>query len=394
VTGCIVYVYDDKLSAVTSQFIEILEYDAFCEILDLKVATSLGPNEFGANLTLPNPPEPIVILVDDTSGYFAPISLGYLNGRETARLDVTLYALPQWSEGRGGRGGPRRRGGLQPPPRFREPRDAEVLSTAAISRQINQQVESNNWSDFEALAVQSLAETAVRAMNWSKLNSVMEEKVSRWLQRLESLGITITTRVQFESLGRRDSPSREAYANREPVYGRSGYGVPQERRYDYERNDYGSRPNSDYPYGREQYRGRGPRGYRRSDERIHEDVNDRLSDDYYLDASDIEVVVADGELTLVGRVNSRADKRRAEDIAESVAGVTNVENRLRVKRSMSEGYRSTEYTGTTSTMGTGTSSAIGSGTSSAIGTASAAADSGSTQTTGTTRTGRTRSKLY
>jgi osmotically-inducible protein OsmY len=81
-----------------------------------------------------------------------------------------------------------------------------------------------------------------------------------------------------------------------------------------------------------QHRGRGPRGYRRSDERIKEDVNDRLSDDYYLDASDVEVMVENTEVTLTGTVRSRNDKRRAEDLAESVSGVTNVENRLRVKQ--------------------------------------------------------------
>src|SRR6185295_19616758 len=81
-----------------------------------------------------------------------------------------------------------------------------------------------------------------------------------------------------------------------------------------------------------EHRGRGPKGYRRSDERIKEDVNDRLSDDYYIDASDVEVMVTNTEVTLTGTVNSREDKRRAEDIAESVSGVTNVENRLRVKQ--------------------------------------------------------------
>jgi len=78
------------------------------------------------------------------------------------------------------------------------------------------------------------------------------------------------------------------------------------------------------------YAGRGPRGYRRSDERIHEDVNDRLTDDWYIDASDIEVSVNNGMVTLSGRVNSREEKRRAEDFAESVSGVTDVSNQLRV----------------------------------------------------------------
>jgi osmotically-inducible protein OsmY len=107
---------------------------------------------------------------------------------------------------------------------------------------------------------------------------------------------------------------------------------------------------------REQFRGRGPKGYRRSDERIREDVNDRLSDDYYLDASDIEVAVSETLVTLTGTVDTRTDKRRAEDIAESVSGVTNVENRLRVKESSLDRTSGIETSGTTSTSITGTTS--------------------------------------
>ena len=80
------------------------------------------------------------------------------------------------------------------------------------------------------------------------------------------------------------------------------------------------------------YRGLGPRGYRRSDERIREDVNDQLTEDPHLDASDIEVHVMDGEVTLNGQVRSRADKRRAEDIADRVSGVHHVQNNLRPDR--------------------------------------------------------------
>jgi osmotically-inducible protein OsmY len=84
---------------------------------------------------------------------------------------------------------------------------------------------------------------------------------------------------------------------------------------------------------RGRYAGCGPRGYRRSDERIREDVNERLTDDGYVDASDIEVGVDNGVVTLTGFVASRAEKRRAEDVAESVSGVTDVSNQLRrVKR--------------------------------------------------------------
>jgi len=82
------------------------------------------------------------------------------------------------------------------------------------------------------------------------------------------------------------------------------------------------------------YAGRGPRGYRRSDERIREDVNDHLTDDWYIDASDVEVTVNNGMVTLTGRVDNRDEKRRAEDIAECVSGVSDVSNQLRVERNI------------------------------------------------------------
>jgi hypothetical protein len=80
------------------------------------------------------------------------------------------------------------------------------------------------------------------------------------------------------------------------------------------------------------HRGRGPKGYRRSDERIREDVSDRLTDDSWLDAHGVEVSVSDGDVTLSGTVRSREDKKRAEALAESVGGVDNVQNNLRVDR--------------------------------------------------------------
>jgi osmotically-inducible protein OsmY len=82
------------------------------------------------------------------------------------------------------------------------------------------------------------------------------------------------------------------------------------------------------------YAGRGPRGYRRSDERIREDINDHLTEDWYVDPSDVEVTVNNGLVTLTGRVDSRDDKRRVEDIAESVSGVMDVSNQLRVERNI------------------------------------------------------------
>lgn len=88
------------------------------------------------------------------------------------------------------------------------------------------------------------------------------------------------------------------------------------------------------------HRGRGPKGYTRADERICEDINDRLTDDAWIDASEIEVQVANGEVTLTGVVGDRTDKRRAEDIAEQVPGVKHVQNNLRVQPAQNAGATS------------------------------------------------------
>lgn len=84
------------------------------------------------------------------------------------------------------------------------------------------------------------------------------------------------------------------------------------------------------------YRGKGPRSYKRSDDRIREDVNDRLTDYSHLDASDIEVTVLEGAVTLDGWVENRWAKRSAEDIVDSVSGVKDVQNNLRIGRPASE----------------------------------------------------------
>ena len=86
------------------------------------------------------------------------------------------------------------------------------------------------------------------------------------------------------------------------------------------------------PRERGGYRGVGPRGYRRSDERIYEDVCEHLTHAASVDPSDVEVRVEQGEVTLEGTVATRREKRTAEAIAEQVFGVVDVHNRLRLAR--------------------------------------------------------------
>jgi osmotically-inducible protein OsmY len=91
--------------------------------------------------------------------------------------------------------------------------------------------------------------------------------------------------------------------------------------------------------GQASHRGKGPRNYKRSDQRIKENVCDMFCDDPYLDASDIEVEVKDSEVILTGAVEDRYAKRRAEDIAEDISGVAHVENRIRVNQDKKQDRR-------------------------------------------------------
>lgn len=76
--------------------------------------------------------------------------------------------------------------------------------------------------------------------------------------------------------------------------------------------------------------GKGPKGWKRSDERVREEVSEALYRDYHIDASEIEVDVKDGVVTLSGTVDSRQSKRAAEECIENLTGVVDVHNRIRI----------------------------------------------------------------
>ncbi|HXW60476.1 MAG TPA: BON domain-containing protein [Myxococcota bacterium] len=106
---------------------------------------------------------------------------------------------------------------------------------------------------------------------------------------------------------------------------------PRERGPFLEEFDYIPERHEIYDDGSGPHAGKGPKNWHRRDERINEDVNERLFKDSWIDASDIQVHVEKGEVTLKGTVEDRASKRRAEDVAESVLGVSQVHNQLRVE---------------------------------------------------------------
>ena len=82
------------------------------------------------------------------------------------------------------------------------------------------------------------------------------------------------------------------------------------------------------------HRGKGPKGYRPTDERLRERVCERLTDDPFVDATDIEVSIANGEISLSGSAETRRMKYAVEDVVAEVPGVTAVHNSIRVRRSI------------------------------------------------------------
>ena len=84
-----------------------------------------------------------------------------------------------------------------------------------------------------------------------------------------------------------------------------------------------------------EYEGRPPRAYRRPDDRILDDVYQRVAMSG-MDADEIEIEVRDGVVTLSGRVARRRDKRLVEEVAEQVFGVRDVQNNVRLARRVEE----------------------------------------------------------
>ena len=75
----------------------------------------------------------------------------------------------------------------------------------------------------------------------------------------------------------------------------------------------------------------GPKGYQRSDERLREDISERLMEARYIDSSDVTVAVSGAKVVLEGTVPERRMKHAIEDLADACPGVQDIENRIRVR---------------------------------------------------------------
>ena len=134
----------------------------------------------------------------------------------------------------------------------------------------------------------------------------------------------------YDYAGFKGDAGIDEYGDNQYGGGRHGQG-PFEQSQQYGGNDFGSGRG---PYGALQRQfdglGRGPKGYRRSDERILEDIYEHLLSTHHLDTSDVRIEVRDGTATLTGTVPERRMKHAIEDLIHGLRDVREIENRLRV----------------------------------------------------------------
>lgn len=81
----------------------------------------------------------------------------------------------------------------------------------------------------------------------------------------------------------------------------------------------------------EKHAGKAPANYEeRPDELVERDIKEQLTQDAFLDPTNLTVSVQNGEVLLEGFVAQLADKERAESTAMSVAGARSCRNNLRL----------------------------------------------------------------
>jgi osmotically-inducible protein OsmY len=116
-------------------------------------------------------------------------------------------------------------------------------------------------------------------------------------------------------------------------------------------SDFGSsQQRSRSGFGREGYgesgthRGKGPKGYTRSDERLKEVICEKLTEDPMIDASEINIEVTGQTVKLTGSVDDRSTKYEVEELVERCGGVKDIDNQLRV-RSQGGSMQTSQTTG-------------------------------------------------
>lgn len=137
--------------------------------------------------------------------------------------------------------------------------------------------------------------------------------------------------------------------------GESGYRAENWRGSDY---SYRGESRSERPGLLQRLFKRGPKGYQRSDERLREDISERLMQSHDVDSSEVTVNVASGKVTLEGTVPNRYMKHYIEDLVDACPGVQDIDNRVRVDPMSGQTTTSptqTASSSTTTVTGTSTS---------------------------------------
>jgi osmotically-inducible protein OsmY len=156
------------------------------------------------------------------------------------------------------------------------------------------------------------------------------------------------------------------------------------------RNEFGSSQGSHYgSSGRQGYseygshRGKGPKGYTRSDDRLKEIICEKLTDDPTIDATEINVEVTSQIVKLTGTVDDRFTKYDVEELIERCGGVKDIDNQLRVRSGSSQRSQLGSQGGSSmESYGSGTGQTSGSGMTQ---TTSQSAREGSPGSSGTKR---------
>src|SRR5437660_1425989 len=152
-----IYLYDSLMAPLNSNFIEIIETDDWGVKIDRQMSCHLGNSEFGAKLKSPSPAQPITIWIHDTAKALATTTLGHLNGKLSARLDVSLYGLP------GGPGsGPATSSGAN----FSS--DPQLVVDL-----ISRRVAEKTWTETEGIAVRTLFNTVTQAVVTPRLDAAL-----------------------------------------------------------------------------------------------------------------------------------------------------------------------------------------------------------------------------
>jgi hypothetical protein len=123
----------------------------------------------------------------------------------------------------------------------------------------------------------------------------------------------------------------------------------------------------------------GPKGYQRSDERLKEDISERLMEAYDIDSSEVTVEVQGAKVILEGTVPSRHMKHAIEDLVDACPGVQDIENSVRVASPNYQGSATGPATGSPATGGA-TGTAATAGTTSRSGTPGIGSQPNSTRT--------------